>query len=219
MIGDHIRARKEGRWTHAIDCGDQTVIHVVDDPAVPVTNRVRRSYRPEFVAGAEAVEVVTHRERVYPARQVVARAYSRTRDPSLAAMFKDSASFAEWCKTGRIVDAPRNVAVGVPGLFPAVAEPKVRARPAAAARSPKRSVKAKASTQPAARKKKGAAKPARALAAKGATRKATRPAARGKATVPAAKKARTARAAAPTRGAKRSAARKTVRKPARKARR
>jgi hypothetical protein len=117
MVGEHIRALKDGRWNHAIDCGDETVIHLAVDGAA--ASRVRRSYRPEFVAGAEAVEVVTHRERTFPASEVVARAYSRISDPGLAAMFRDSEAFAEWCVTGRLGVAPQNNAVSVPGAAPA----------------------------------------------------------------------------------------------------
>ena len=68
--------RRLGCSQEEIDCGDATVIHLLDDPALPPADRVQRSYRPEFVAGADGVEVVTHRERVYSPRQVVARAYS-----------------------------------------------------------------------------------------------------------------------------------------------
>lgn len=117
MVGEHIRTRKGGRWNHAIECGDETVIHLPD--GVPGMARVRRSYRPEFVSGAEAVEVVTHRERTFPASEVVARAYSRIADPALAAMFPDSEAFADWCATGRIPAAPPNVAAAVLGASPA----------------------------------------------------------------------------------------------------
>ncbi len=115
MVGEHIRALKGGRWMHAIDCGDETVLHLVED-AVP--RRVRRAYRPEFVGGATAVELVTHRERTFPAAEIVRRAYSRASDPTLAAMFADSEAFAEWCTTGRLSGA-RNSAVEVPGVPPA----------------------------------------------------------------------------------------------------
>ena len=105
MVGEHIRVRKGGRWYHAIDCGDETVLHLADDPGEsPV--RVRRSYRPEFVAGAEVVEVVTHRERTFPPNEVIARAFSRIADPVLASMFRDSEAFAKWCATGRIPPGP-----------------------------------------------------------------------------------------------------------------
>src|SRR5512138_1363756 len=96
MMGQHIRILKGGRWIHAVDCGDETVLHLAEEAPPP---RVRRAYRPEFVAGADAVEVVTHRERTYPASEIVRRAYSRASDPALAAMFQDSEAFAEWCTT------------------------------------------------------------------------------------------------------------------------
>lgn len=109
MVGEHIRVRKGGRWYHAIDCGDETVLHLADEPGeLPV--RVRRSYRPEFVAGAEVVEVVTHRERTFPPNEVIARAFSRIADPVLASMFRDSEAFAKWCATGRIPPGPETAA-------------------------------------------------------------------------------------------------------------
>jgi hypothetical protein len=108
MQGEHIRVLKGGRWLHAIDCGDETVLQLVESAPPP---RVRRAYRPEFVAGAEAVEVVTHRERTFPAKEVVRRGYSRASDPALAVMFQDSEAFAEWCKTGRIPGANHAVEV------------------------------------------------------------------------------------------------------------
>jgi hypothetical protein len=123
MVGQHIRALKGGRWIHAIDCGDETVLHLADEAA---PQRVRRAYRPEFLAGSAAVEVITHRERTFPAKEIVQRAYSRASDPALAAMFRDSEAFAEWCSTGRLPGA-RNVAVEVPGLVPAAEPAKARA--------------------------------------------------------------------------------------------
>jgi hypothetical protein len=102
MIGKHIRALRGGRWSHAIDCGDETVIQLEEDGGAA---RVRRSYRPEFVSGAESVEAVPHREATFPPEEVVARAYSLMGDPAAAAKFRDAASFAEWCATGRLGDA------------------------------------------------------------------------------------------------------------------
>jgi hypothetical protein len=99
MIGKHIRALRKGRWSHAIDCGDETVIQLEDGGGAA---RVRRSYRPEFVSGAELVEVVPHREATFSREEVVARAYSLMGDPAAAAQFRDSESFAEWCATGQL---------------------------------------------------------------------------------------------------------------------
>jgi hypothetical protein len=183
MIGDHIRTLKAGRWTHAIDCGDETVLALLDEAGRPP--RVGRSYRPEFVAGAESVEIVFHRERTFPAAEVVARAYSRIADPALASMFRDSQAFAEWCTTGRLPVAPRNVAIGAPALSGRAATPPPIA-PAAAARP-----KAKAAAS---------AKPARAAPARGA--RAARP-----------KKAKPARKATATkRAAKRKTAKRRARR-------
>jgi hypothetical protein len=181
MLGDHIRTLKDGRWTHGIDCGDETILHVLDDPFPTAGPRVQRTYRPIFVAGADAVELVAHRERVYPAKAVVARAWSPIRDPALAAMFRDSEAFAYWCKTGRLPDAPRNVAVPpVPGAARATAKARVAAKKAPAKATARAKPKAKAARKapprrsaarkPAARK----AAPRGASARKGAARKARR---------------------------------------------
>lgn len=122
MVGEHIRVRKGGRWHHAIDCGDETVLHLADEPGEsPV--RVRRSYRPEFVAGAETVEVVTHRERTFPPNEVIARAFSRIADPVLASMFRDSEAFAKWCATGRIPSGPEATPTEIEPPLPASAKP------------------------------------------------------------------------------------------------
>jgi hypothetical protein len=154
MVGEHIRALRSGRWEHAIDCGDETVIHLADGEAAPP--RVRRSYRPEFVTGAAAVEVVRHRERTFPAGEVVARAYSRIADAGLAAMFRDSEAFAEWCVTGRLPLAAPNVAVASPadGAAPArntalaVAKVEARATPARRNGEARRRPTVKASAKP-----------------------------------------------------------------------
>ncbi len=177
MIGDHIRTLKAGRWTHAIDCGDETVVVLPDDAAQPP--RVRRSYRPEFVAGAEAVEVVRHRERTFPAEEVVARAYSRIADPALASMFRDSEAFAEWCTTGRLPVAPPSMAIPVPEVAPAataapsskaVRPPAARAK-AATKGKPVRSARTARGARPAV-KAKPARKPRPAAKAKGARKTA-----------------------------------------------
>lgn len=189
MVGDHIRALKGGRWNHAIDCGDETVIHLAEDGSPP---RVRRSYRPEFIAGADAVEVVRHRERTFPANEVVARAYSRIADPGLAGVFRDSGAFAEWCVTGRIPTAAPNRALGIPAASPAPAAARApatrtrgdsarreeaRAAPRAAPRAKERGAK-----RPGAKAKAKAKAEARARAkAKRAGGGAKRPGAKAKA--------------------------------------
>jgi hypothetical protein len=169
MIGQHLRVRKDGRWIHAIDCGDETVLHLGEE----TPRRVRRSYRPEFVAGAETVEPVLHRERTFAPKEIVRRAYSRAADTTLAAMFVDSEAFAEWCATGRL-PGPRNV-VAEPAAAPAPVAP-VKAKPAKAAVKAKPAAKAKARARPAAKAKAKAA-PKRAKA-KAAPKKAKRPAAK-----------------------------------------
>jgi len=191
MLGDHIRALKGGKWIHGIDLGDQRMLHLVEDPGLAPGDRLRRVYKPEFTAGSSRVELVVHRERTYPARAVVARAWSRFMDPSVVAMFRDSESFAAWCKIGRVPGAaPVN---GAAAARSKAAAPKKAARaapaaaPAKAKAAPKKAVKAPA--------KKAAAK------AKAAPKKAAKAPAKRKA----AAKARPARKAARS-PAKKSAA-------------
>jgi hypothetical protein len=102
MLGDHIRALKDGRWIHGIDLGTQQVLHLVEDPSLPAGHRLRRTYKPDFTEGATSVEVVIHRERVFPPRMVVARAFSRLADPAVVAAFRSSEQFAAWCKASRL---------------------------------------------------------------------------------------------------------------------
>ena len=202
MVGEHIRILKDGRWIHAVDCGDETVLHLVEEAPPP---RVRRAYRPEFVAGATAVEIVTHRERTFPAKDIVKRAYSRASDPALASMFRDSEAFVEWCTTGRL-SGTRNVALApaaapapppAPGASPAgKAAPKAAPKAAAKRAHPKEAAKAKAPAKPRARpaarpkpvkpKAKAAARRAGPKAAKRKAakakpgRRATKPARKGR---------------------------------------
>jgi hypothetical protein len=175
MVGEHIRALKGGRWIHAIDCGDETVLHLAEDASPP---RVRRAYRPEFVAGAESVEHVTHRERTFPPAEVVRRAYSRASDPTLAAMFGDSLAFAQWCTTGR----PGGNAAAIVTGPPVAEEPApARRRPTASPERARGKQAASASrTKKRATPKRAAAKTSgRGTATKGGAR-AGKPAPRGK---------------------------------------
>lgn len=167
MVGEHIRALKGGRWIHAIDCGDETVLHLAEDQT---PRRVRRAYRPEFVSGAETVERVTHRERTFPPKEVVRRAYSRAADATLAAMFRDSEAFAAWCTTGR-PSGPRNVANGVPAA--------AQARATAPKRKPAKPPKRKRAAAKSKRSAKGRARPRRRAAARTkVARRAAKPARR-----------------------------------------
>jgi len=188
MLGDHIRAQKDGRWLHGIDLGDQRVLYLAEAPGLAPGDRLRRVYRPEFTAGASKVELVVHREPAYPAKAVVARAWSRFMDPSVVAMFRDSEAFAAWCKIGRL---PESTPAGSPP-----ASPMTLAAPAAVKRAPK----------PAATKRpvKG---PAKAAPMK-ATRKAPRKAATRKTAKASAKKAPPKRVAARKPVAKRAPAKK-----------
>jgi hypothetical protein len=174
MVGQHIRALKGGKWIHAIDCGDETVLHLVDEAA---PQRVRRAYRPEFVAGSAAVEVVTHRERTFPAKEIVRRAYSRASDPALAAMFGDSEAFAEWCATGRLGGA-RNVALAIPGLLPPAAEASSAKAPRKKSAAPRMKAAARRPAPARKAKRKVSRRRAPAKAAKGKVRSARSKAAR-----------------------------------------
>jgi hypothetical protein len=196
MLGDHIRALKDGRWQHAIDLGDQRVLFLVEQPGLAPGDRLRRVYRPEFTAGASRVELVVHRERTYPAKAVVARAWSRFMDPSVVSMFHDSQQFAAWCKAGRLPepapDAPPAAGKRAGGRSKGQAKaapPKKRARGSGAARPAARKKAAPAPKRPAARparavkratpKRKPAAR--KAAARKGAASKTSkRPAAKRK---------------------------------------
>jgi hypothetical protein len=197
MVGEHIRTRRDGSWTHGIDCGDQTVIHLAAD-----AGRVLRSYRPEFVSRAEAVEVVTHRERTFPAREIVARAYSRIADPALAAMFRDSEAFAEWCATGRLPAGSPNLAVGVQGASPPEAasptddaSPPGAGAPPAVAKAPPPAPRARSAQPTPQPRKAGRAAAKRQAAAKRSAKTAKKVAAapRKKAAPPARRKAAPAR--------------------------
>jgi len=164
MLGDHIRAQKDGRWLHGIDLGDQRVLYLAEAPGLAPGDRLRRVYRPEFTAGASKVELVVHREPAYPAKAVVARAWSRFMDPSVVAMFRDSEAFAAWCKIGRL---PESTAAAPPPASPMTAR-------AAAAKAATRAPAPKAAPKAAQKQ----ARPARPAPRK-ATRAPARPAAKG----------------------------------------
>jgi hypothetical protein len=181
MLGDHIRALKGDRWLHGIDLGDQRILFLDESPGLPPADRLRRVYRPEFTAGASKVELVVHREPAYPAKAVVARAWSRFMDPSVVAMFRDSEAFAAWCKIGRL---PEATAAAPPPATPMAA----RAAAAAARRAPQpapvRGTPARAAKVPA---RKGAAR--RSAAKRPAARRPTRRAAKAAARMAPARKA------------------------------
>jgi hypothetical protein len=119
-LGDHVRALVNGEYRHGIDCGDRTVLFLGRDASG--RPEVRRALAADFATGAERVETVVHRERALAPRVVVARAFSRMRDPAAAASFASSEAFAAWCLTGRPPE---------PGYAPAAA-------PARATRSARR---------------------------------------------------------------------------------
>lgn len=189
MLGDHIRALKDGRWLHGIDLGDQRVLYLAEAPGLAPGDRLRRVYRPEFTAGASKVELVVHREPAYPAKAVVARAWSRFMDPSVVSMFRDSEAFAAWCKIGRLPEStpaalpprPPEPARAAPAPAPTAAPAKPVAAKKAAVPARKAPAPArKAPVKKAAARKKGAPKkpaPKKAAAKKTPARK---PAAKAK---------------------------------------
>ena len=69
---------------------------LIANRVAPLTDRV----------GVVPSQVVTHTERAYPPKQVVARAFSRFADSAYASMFESSESFAVWCKTGKLPAPP-----------------------------------------------------------------------------------------------------------------
>jgi hypothetical protein len=190
MLGDHIRALKDGRWLHGIDLGDQRILYLAEAPGLAPGDRLRRVYRPEFTAGARKVELVVHREPAYQAKAVVARAWSRFMDPSVVSMFRDSEAFAAWCKIGRL---PETAPGAPPPATPMAARAAARAAQRAGKPAPKPAPKAapkkatkKARPAKAASRKKAARTPARKVAAKKGARKA--PARKAPPKKPAAKK-------------------------------
>lgn len=209
MLGDHIRALKDGRWLHGIDLGDQRVLYLAEAPGLAPGDRLRRVFRPEFTAGASKVELVVHREPAYAAKAVVARAWSRFMDPSVVSMFRDSEAFAAWCKIGRL---PESTPVAAPPASPSVSPPPAAAAPV------------KAPARPAAAKTAPAAKPApkKAPARKPAVKKAParKPAAKAKKApakkAPAKKPAAKAKAAARKAPARKAAAKKPAKKKGRR---
>jgi hypothetical protein len=183
-LGDHIRTLANGRFDHAIDCGDMTVIHLFAFPGEAGRAEVRRSRLSDFTAGADRVEVVNYPQRGYAPRMVVARAFSRLGDSAAWAMFPSAEHFATWCVNGQ---AP------APHAGPAAREPPVPAPPEPG--SPRRARKPRPKVGPSG--KKGASRKARG--GKPARRKAP---GRAKAKRPARK----------ARAAPRRAARKATRK-------
>ena len=225
MLGDHIRALKNGRWLHGIDLGDQRILYLAEEPGLVPADRLRRVYRPEFTAHASRVEVVVHREPSYQAKAVVARAWSRFMDPSVLGMFRDSEQFATWCKVGRVpevTEAPGPVAPAPVRASAPTGAPVGSAAPQAAPKAAPQAVKKAAAPKkaPAAKptaRAKPAAKVKPAAKAKVKARPAPKKAApKAKARKPAPRKAaRPAPRKAPT-AAARKAAKKPVKKAARK---
>jgi hypothetical protein len=128
-LGDHIRVTVGGRTDHAIDCGDNTVIHLA--PAVGERFEVRRSLLNQFALGAERVEVVPYGARGFPPAMVVGRAFSRLGATATGPMFASPEHFAVWCVNGLVPAAPHASAPApAPGRPPAAAPAPTPARPA-----------------------------------------------------------------------------------------
>lgn len=222
MLGDHIRALKNGRWLHGIDLGDQRILYLAEEPGLVPADRLRRVYRPEFTAHATRVEVVVHREPSYQAKAVVARAWSRFMDPSVLGMFRDSEQFATWCKVGRVPEvteatgpvAPAPARASAPTGAP-VGSAAPQAAPRASPPAAKKALAAKAAAKAKpATKAKAQAKPA----PKKAAPKARKPAARQAAPKPKAGKAAPRKAARPApRKTPKAASKKPGKKPGKKA--
>jgi hypothetical protein len=173
--GDHLRARRGAVWDHAVDLGDRTVIRFV-----PGRGLERTGYAG-FTDGAEEVEVVVHRERVYRPPLVVARAFSRMAETAYAAMFSSPEQFAVWCKSGSLPPAPP----GATATARSRSAPRGKARPARKsarrgkarpARKPVRRGKARPARKAAPRK----ARPVRKAPAKGRARRAGKAAKAGR---------------------------------------
>jgi hypothetical protein len=148
-LGDHIRTFANGRFDHAIDCGDLTVIHLFPLPDEAGRAEVRRSRLSDFTTGAERVEVVGYPARGYPPRMVVARAFSRLGASAAEAMFPSPEHFATWCVNGQVPAHPSGP------VAPALSPDPRPARPTRGA--PPR----KPSKKRAARRKAGPRRPAR----------------------------------------------------------
>jgi hypothetical protein len=106
--GEHIRIVGGGRVVHAIDCGDRTVLHLVEGDGGPAT--VRRTLLSDLTQGDGLVEVVRAAHKVYPAQMVVARAFSKLGDPAVGSMFPTSEHFAAWCVSGQPPRPPTRTA-------------------------------------------------------------------------------------------------------------
>jgi hypothetical protein len=160
--GDHVRARKGGVWDHAIDLGDRTVLRFARPAGI------QRCGYVDFVAGADRVEVVVHRERAFRPSLVVARAFSRLSESAYGAMFASSEQFAVWCKIGRVPPGG-----GAPPAEPRARRPAARKRPAGKKAPPGKAAK----VAPRPRRKKrvaSASRSARRPGKKAAPRRASR---------------------------------------------
>jgi len=166
--GEHLRILVGGRYDHGIDCGDRTVLHLAL-PAGGGLPVVRRSLFPDFVRGAEKVEVVRHAERTHPPKMVVSRAFSKLGDTAVGAMFPSAEHFVAWCLTGLAPLAHLEL--------PAKAGPGARAKPAlpAAAKATAAPAKARSAAPAAKAPAKAPARPPAKAAAKPGARAAKRP--------------------------------------------
>ena len=185
-LGEHLRILIGGRFDHAVDCGDRTVLHLAfaEERGHPA---VKRSLLRDFTGGAERVEVVRHGTRTYAPKMVVSRAFSKLGDSTAWAMFPTAEHFVSWCLTGQAPVLPSEP--GVPFTEGAPA-PEVTAL----AKVPAALPPAKAAPRPARKKARPAKVAAKAKAARPAKRakpapKAKKPARKAPARKAPAKKA------------------------------
>jgi len=214
-LGEHLRILIGGRFDHAVDCGDRTVLHLAftEERGRPA---VKRSLLQDFTSGAERVEVLRAGVRTYPPKMVVSRAFSKLGDSNAWAMFPTPEHFVAWCLTGQPPVLPPEA--GAAPAAPVAAEPAPgtalarvpRALPPAeekvAPRAPRPAARKKAPPAKAAPKKaKAKARPAKRAkpAAKARPAKRAKPAAKPK---PAKKAARKA----PKKGARKAPAKKSA---------
>ena len=200
-LGEHLRILIGGRFDHAVDCGDRTVLHLAftEERGRPA---VKRSLLQDFTSGAERVEVLRAGVRTYPPKMVVSRAFSKLGDSNAWAMFPTPEHFVAWCLTGQPPVLPPEA--GAAPAAPVAAEPAPGTALARVPRAlpPAEEKVAPRAPRPAARKK---APPAKAAPKKAKARPAKRakPAAKPK---PAKKAARKA----PKKGARKAPAKKSA---------
>lgn len=178
--GDHLKVVRGGEVDHAIDVGDRTVLRWRAGVGVERVERAR------FAPDGARLEVVLHRERIFRAPLVVARAFSRFAEAAYRAMFQSAEQFAVWCKSAQLppVAAEARARKGKKGAKAGATKARAAPRAAKSARArparkgaPRKAAKRAARARPsrkAAPKKQAARKVARARPGKRAARKGRR---------------------------------------------